>query len=48
MISPIRATDPKAAEAKDWLELYIGEDYGTNWSQWTDKTQQYLKDNPDD
>lgn len=32
-------------EAKDLLELYVEEDYGTNWNQWEEATQKYLKEN---
>jgi len=38
---------PKAVEAKDLLELYLEEDYGSNWDQWQAKTDKWLKDNPD-
>jgi len=38
---------PKATEAKDLLELYLDEDYGTDWNKWQAKMQQWLKDNPD-
>jgi hypothetical protein len=38
---------PKATEAKDLLELYLEEDYGTDWNKWQAKMQQWLKDNPD-
>jgi hypothetical protein len=38
---------PKAAEAKDLLELYLEEDYGTDWNKWQGKLEQWLKDNPD-
>jgi hypothetical protein len=31
-------------EAKDLLELYIEEDYGTNWNQWEEATKKYLKE----
>jgi hypothetical protein len=37
----------KAGEAKDLLELYLDEDYGTDWEKWRDKTKSWLKDNPD-
>ena len=39
--------NPKATEAKDLLELYLEEDYGTNWITWQQKVDQWLKDNPD-
>ena len=31
-------------EANDLLELYVEEDYGTNWNQWEDATKKYLKE----
>jgi hypothetical protein len=31
-------------EAKDLLELYVEEDYGTNWVQWEEATKKYLKE----
>ena len=37
----------KAGEAKDLLELYLDGDYGTDWNQWRQKLQQWLKENPD-
>lgn len=37
---------PKAGEAKDLLELYLGDDYGSDWQKWSDKMQEWLKDNP--
>lgn len=38
---------PKAAEAKDLLELYLGEDYGNDWNSWRQHMKDWLKDNPD-
>jgi len=38
---------PKAGEAKDLMELYLEEDYGTDWTKWQTKMEQWLKDNPD-
>lgn len=38
---------PKAGEAKDLLELYLDDNYGTNWAKWRHDVQQWLKDNPD-
>ena len=38
---------PKAAEAKDLLELYLEEDYGSDWNKWQAKMEQWLKENPD-
>ncbi len=37
---------PKAAEAKDLMELYLEEDYGTDWNLWRTKVYEYLKANP--
>ena len=37
----------KAEESKDLLELYLEEDYGTNWDQWKQKMVDWLKENPD-
>ena len=38
---------PKAGEAKDLLELYLGENYGNDWAVWQQKTTEWLKENPD-
>jgi hypothetical protein len=38
---------PKAAEAKDFLELFLDEDYGNNWDTWRSKMEQWLAENPD-
>jgi hypothetical protein len=38
---------PKAGEAKDLLELFLEEDYGTDWNLWQTKTDEWLKANPD-
>lgn len=37
----------KAEEAKDLLELYLDENYGTDWAKWQEKTKAWLKQNPD-
>jgi hypothetical protein len=37
----------KAEEAKDLLELYLDEDYGTDWNKWRDKINEWLKENPE-
>jgi hypothetical protein len=37
----------KAEEAKDLLELYLDENYGTDWAKWQEKTKDWLKQNPD-
>jgi len=39
--------NPEAAEAKDFLELLLDQDYGTNWDQWQAGVDAWLKDNPD-
>ena len=36
-----------AAEAKDTLEVFLGEDYGANWNVWSDKIRVWLWDNPE-
>jgi hypothetical protein len=41
------AQHPKASEAKDMLELFLEEDYGTDWPKWQAKLDGWLKDNPD-
>ena len=38
---------PKAGEAKDILELFLEDDYGTDWTKWQARLDQWLKDNPD-
>jgi hypothetical protein len=38
---------PKAEEAKDFLELFLDEDYGNDWNQWQVKMGQWLAANPD-
>ncbi len=38
---------PKAAEAKDFLELFLEEDYGADWDKWQAGVEEWLKDNPD-
>lgn len=40
------AEHPCAAEAKKLLDLYIGEDFGTNWSAWEAAVQAKLQSNP--
>lgn len=39
--------NPKGNEARDILELFLQEDYGTDWNIWQVKVEQWLKDNPD-
>ena len=38
---------PKAVEAKELLEVYLEEDFGSDWSKWQTKLDQWMKDNPD-
>jgi len=38
---------PKAGEAKDILELFLEDDFGTDWTRWQARLDQWLKDNPD-
>lgn len=41
------AQHPKAGEAKEILELFLEEDYGTDWNQWKTKVQEWIAANPD-
>jgi hypothetical protein len=41
------ARPPKAAEAKDFLKLFLEEDYGSDWDKWQAGIEQWLKANPD-
>lgn len=41
------AKHPKASEAKDLLELYLEEDYGTDWARWRAEAEKWIKDNPE-
>lgn len=48
LLSVARQTNhAKAGEAKDLLELYLEEDFGTDWAQWEARMQEWLKANPD-
>jgi hypothetical protein len=38
---------PKASESKDILELFLENDYGTDWTAWQASLDKWLKDNPD-
>jgi hypothetical protein len=40
--------NPKASEAKEMLELYVDEDYGSDWPKWQAAIDNYLKENPED
>ncbi len=49
LLSVARSGKPEqASEAKDFLEVFIGEDYGSDWNLWSQKVQEWLKENPDD
>jgi hypothetical protein len=37
----------KAGEAKDYLELYLDEDYGNDWNKWNAAMKKWLEENPD-
>lgn len=39
---------PKAEEARDVLEVYVDENYGTDWTAWDAAVKKWLKDNPDE
>lgn len=41
------AAHPQTANAKDLLERILGEDYGTNWSEWERMAKVWLEKNPD-
>jgi hypothetical protein len=44
------ASDPNHAkkdEAKDLLELYLGEDYGNDWNSWGQHMTNWMQQNPD-
>ncbi len=38
---------PNAAEAKDYLSLFLEQDYGDDWDKWQAGLQQWLTQNPD-
>jgi hypothetical protein len=38
---------PKAAEARDILEVYVDDDLGTDWAKWEAAVQNYLRENPE-
>ena len=38
---------PKAAEAKDFLHLFLEQDYGSDWDRWQAGVEQWLKAHPD-
>jgi hypothetical protein len=37
----------KAEEARELLELYLDEEYGTDWPKWEEKLKAWMKENPD-
>jgi len=41
------ADHSKHDEAKDLLELYLGEDYGTDWNTWGQHMTNWMQQNPD-
>ena len=41
------ANHAKHDEAKDLLELYLGEDYGTDWNSWGQHMTNWLQQNPE-
>jgi hypothetical protein len=41
------AQHPKSAEAKDFLKLFLEEDYASDWDKWQAGVEQWLKANPD-
>ena len=41
------ANHVKHDEAKDLLELYLGEDYGTDWNSWGQHMTNLMQQNPD-
>ena len=38
---------PSREDGRDYLELYLGEDFGENWSAWEAAMRQWLADNPE-
>jgi hypothetical protein len=41
------ANHAKHDEAKDLLELYLGEDYGSDWNSWRQHMTTWMQQNPD-
>jgi hypothetical protein len=39
---------PKAEEARDVLEVFVDENYGNDWTAWSNAVQKWLKENPDE
>ena len=38
---------PRAEEAKEFLELYLENDFGTDWGKWEQAMKTWLKENPE-
>jgi len=38
------AGHPKAGEAREILEVFLGEDYGEEWETWQGKLDEFLKE----
>lgn len=39
---------PKAAEAREILEVFVEADHGTDWPRWEQAVQKFLQENPDE
>ena len=39
---------PKSGEARDVLEVFVDENYGTDWPKWEKAIQDWIKANPDE
>ena len=39
---------PKGEEARDVLEVFVDENYGEDWTAWSNAVQKWLKENPDE
>jgi hypothetical protein len=39
---------PKAAEARDILEVFVDENYGDDWNAWRAAVEKWMKENPDE
>lgn len=39
---------PKGEEARDVLEVYVDENYGTDWGAWDAAVKKWLQENPDE
>lgn len=48
LLQVVRIPDhPKASEARDILEVYVDENFGTDWAKWEAAVQKYLQENPE-